>query len=117
MVKCVKTALSDLGFTYLKNESSRITEFEVQTPCKFRVLVEDPAGERSTFGLRTVKGDESAIELWRYIGATEPEEVLKTSVNAFLNKLRDVMQREPWEGFGTFRSRTEKARWAELGRI
>lgn len=116
-VGLVRAVLGELGYTYFKNETRRITEFEIQSPCKFRVLVEDCRGGRSAFGLFKSRQDESAIELWRSVGAAVPDDLLKKSVDSFLERLWATMPREPWEGFGHFRKASEKSRWAELGRI
>ena len=116
-VGCVRAVLGELGYSYYKNETRTITEFEIQSPCKFRVLVEDCRGERSAFGLYKSRRDESAIELWRTVGVTVPDDLLRKSVDSFLEKLWVNMPREPWEGFGRFRKASEKTRWSELGKI
>jgi hypothetical protein len=113
----VTKALERLEYKYFKNATDRITEFEIQSPCKFRVLVEDCRGERSAFGLFRSNRSECAIELWRTVGAQESDDELRQRVNAFLAKLIATIPKEPWAGFGPFRSGSEKTRWAGLNKL
>jgi hypothetical protein len=113
----VTTAVESLGYEYFKNATDRITEFEIQSPCRFRVLVEDCRGERSAFGLFRSNRSECAIEIWRMVGAHETDDDLRRHVDAFLARLRATIPKEPWAGFGPFRSGSEKARWSELNKL
>jgi predicted Fe-S protein YdhL (DUF1289 family) len=117
LVKFVRKTLGELGYAYLKNETKRITEFEIESPCRFRVLVEDCTREGT--GRLSLGSDktESAIELWKQIAADEPDDVLERHVDSFLRKLMATLPREPWKGFGPFRSRSERVRWSELGNL
>lgn len=114
LVRCVGRCLGDLGYPYLKNQTKTITEFEIESPCRFRVLVENCTREGTGRSLLRSEQNESAIELWRQIGADEPDDVLKRHVGSFLEKLTATLPREPWKGFGPFRSRSEKIKWSEL---
>ena len=117
LVRCVRRSLGELGYPYLKNETKRNTEFEIESPCRFRVLVENCTREGTSRFLLSSDQNESAIELWRQIGADEPDDLLKRHVGSFLQKLSATLPREPWKGFGSFRSRSEKIKWSELGNL
>ncbi|HUI85589.1 MAG TPA: hypothetical protein VLY21_00340 [Nitrososphaerales archaeon] len=114
LVSCVEASLVKLGFGHLKNVTKRVTEFEVESPCHFRVLVEDETRERYGFALLRSEKNESAIEILRTLGATEPEDDLRRNVSAFVAALREALPQDPWKGFGPFRSRSEKVKWSEL---
>jgi hypothetical protein len=117
LVRCVEDSLGKLGYAHLKNGTDRVTEFEVERPCHFRVLVEDQTVER--FGmaiLRSEKG-ESTVEILRSLEASESDDELAPHVSAFVEQLRRTLPPEPWKGLGLLRSRAEKLRWSELSRL
>jgi hypothetical protein len=116
LARCVENSLKNKGFVYLKNKSSRITEFEIRSPCHFRVLLEDCTGERLSFFFRAPR-NESSIEVRRDLEAPETESAVGQHVSIFLVDLMTLLPRKPWHGLGFFRSRFEKAKWEELGKL
>ena len=114
LVRCVEDSLVRLEYGHLKNATRRVTEFEVQSPCHFRVLVEDETRERYGFALLRSEKNESSIEILRTLDASESEVERRQSVATFVNQLRKTLPGEPWKGFGFFRSKSEKVKWSEL---
>jgi len=114
LVRCVEESLDKLGYSHLKNTTKRVTEFEVESPSHFRVLVEDETRERYGFALLRSEKHESTIEILKTLDSADPEEELKRSVSAFVDLLRQTLPQDPWKGFGPFRSRSEKVKWSEL---
>jgi hypothetical protein len=117
VVRCVKETLETLGYEYLRNGGSRITEFEVQSPSHFRVLIEDETRERFGFGLLRGSKGEAAVEILRTLDAQDPEGTLRANVSAFVEQLRTKFPQDPWKGFGMLRSRAEKVKWSELAAL
>lgn len=117
LVRYVETSLAKLNYSYLKNQADRITEFEVESPCHFRILVQDETRERFSFALLRSEKNESAIEILRTLGAGDSKEVLKKHILAFVEQLREALPQEPWKGFGLVRSRSEKVKWSELAEL
>ncbi len=113
----VELSLKNLGYSYYKNQGRNVTEFEVHSPCHMIVSVENLAREQFGFPFRSPVRIESAIELRRTIGASEPEERTRQCSAAFVNDLRSSLPDEPWKGLGVLRSRAEKQIWERLGEL
>jgi hypothetical protein len=117
LVRYVDKTIRKLDYRYIRNGTQRVTEFEIEAPCHFRVIVEDQTQERFGFGILKSEKNESTIEVLPVLDTTDPEELLKNSLSAFIEELRKAMPREPWKGFGPLRSRAEKVKWSELARL
>ena len=82
-------ALREMGLSFIKNQGRNVTEFEVRSPCRFLVTVENLAREQISFmALRKKVRVESAVETKPLIGAPEPEERLQEHYEAFFDSLR-----------------------------
>lgn len=116
LVACVENSLSTLNYGHLKHTTKLLTEFEVESPCHFRVIVEDAAGEKYGFALLMSEKNESVIEILPTLGAQESDDVLRQHVASLVGQVRKTLPREPWKGLGVFRSRSERVKWSELER-
>ena len=83
----VETALSDLGFNFLKSQGRLVAEYEVTSPCSFRVLVEALDREQFGYPLRSPLRVESSVEVTRVIGAREPPQGVAAYVSDFVAAL------------------------------
>ncbi len=111
----VAQAMQKQGFVHRVNRGNNVTEFEVTSPCHLLVRVEDLTARRVGLGLRSGVRFESAIEIVRTIGATEPEGETRAQASSFLDELRTITPPEPWKGLGFTGSRREKSNWERLG--
>jgi hypothetical protein len=110
----VQETIEKLGFSYRKNMGRSIFEFEVLSPCRMFVTIEDLTREQLGYPFRSRIRVESAIELHRLIPSSGSEEELRKHASAFVQGLRDSLPKEPWIGIG-LRTRSEKANWERLG--
>jgi len=117
LVRHVEQSLKSLGFSFLRNETRLLTEFEVITPSHFRVVLEDNSRYDYTFGVIRTHRVETSLELRRDLDAPETDEDLDKNARAFMNHLTSSLPEEPWKGLGLVRSRTERAKWQELSQI
>jgi hypothetical protein len=118
LVQCVEESLVKLCYHYLKNRTNRITEFEIDSPCHFRVLVEEQREERfGRFTLLRSEKNESTIEVFRTLGSTDSDDVLKQHLSAFVEQLGKTLPEEPWKGLGPLRSRSERENWSKLSEL
>ncbi|MGP8124260.1 MAG: hypothetical protein ACLQEQ_00075 [Nitrososphaerales archaeon] len=117
LVRHVEKSLTSLGYPFLRNETKRLTEFEVLPPSGFRVVVEDNSREDYSFGFIRSKKTETSLELRRELGTPESDGFVDKHVSAFMEHLTSALPEKPWEGLGLVRSRTERAKWLELSDI
>ncbi|MDE1852669.1 MAG: hypothetical protein KGI38_02850 [Thaumarchaeota archaeon] len=110
----VQDTLEELGMTYLTNHGKAVTEFEVQSPCHFRILVEEHTEESFGFPFVNRGGSETALELHKDLATPESDPVLRQHASAFVRGLVAALPDPPWKGFGIFRGRSEKNRWKDL---
>jgi len=110
----VRASLDSLGYSYRKNEGAFVVEFEVITPHKMLIRVEDLTRPQSGFPLRSSLRVESAIEILRVVGSGETEGGLRDCASRFLVKLRSLLPKEPWKGIGFPAVGSEKANWERL---
>ncbi|HME18395.1 MAG TPA: hypothetical protein VKF15_01510 [Nitrososphaerales archaeon] len=108
-------ALNELGLSFIKNQGRNVTEFEVRSPCRFLVTVENAAREQVGFMFRRKVRIESLVEVKPLIGSPEPEARLQENYRAFLGRLRGKLPNEPWEGLGVLRSQQARRAWESLG--
>jgi hypothetical protein len=112
----VQETIEKLGFSYRKNMGRSIIEFEISSPCRMFVTIEDLTREQLGYPFRSRLRVESAIELQRLIPSTGSEEELRKHASAFVRGLRDSLPKEPWIGIG-LRAQSEKANWERLADI
>jgi len=109
----VEASLRRLGYPYLKNRGRNVTGFEVQSPCRFIVTVENLTREQLGYPLRSRVRVESAIDFTRTIGARETGSELKQRVSALVQDLCSDLKDERLKGLLALRPMAEKARWEE----
>lgn len=110
----VQGTLERLGMSYLRNQGRTVTEFEVQSPCHFRIVVEQRSEESFGFPFINRGGSETILELRRDLDRPEPDPVLKQHASAFIRGLVAGLPVSPWKGFGTLRTKSQRRRWEEL---
>jgi hypothetical protein len=116
LVEKVQETLAKLGYTFRRSEGNFLTEFEVMTPCRMLITVEDITHEQIGYPLRSRIRVESAIEVRRLIPSTESADLLRRHASAFVASLRARLPREPWKGIGVT-SHSEKDNWERLADI
>ncbi len=110
-------SLQRLGFRYLRNEARGVMEFEILSPARFRVLVEEGLNEETRYSFLASEKRVCWIEVRRDLEGEEPDEAITRSVSSFARDLIASLPESPWRGFGFLRSRRERLRWAGLGTI
>lgn len=114
MTAKVQGILDKLEMSYAKNQGEDVTEFEVKSPCHFRVVVSKHTEESFGFPFKNRGGVETALELHRDLEALETDSVLRKQASSFVKGLVSSLPAAPWKGFGAFRTRSERNRWADL---
>ena len=94
-----------------------MTEFEVTSPRRMLIRVEDLSRKQFGFPIRSQLRLESAIEIMGVVGAPEPESKLRECASALAEKLHSSLPKEPWKGLGPVSERSEKGNWDRLGEI
>ena len=117
LVKHVERSLKSLDYPFLRNETKRLTEFEVLSPGSFRVVVENNTREDYSFGFMRSERIETSLELRRDLDARESDTLVNERATAFLARLTSALPEKPWKGMGVFRSRSERAKWSMLAEI
>ncbi len=113
-------SLRELGFVFIRNNTSRLVEFEINEPSYFRVLVEkrdDPKVRNIMFILPPqISASKGSIIDVRFDldQDSQRRSIAETSVRNFLKKLLSSLPSEPWEGLGFRESKKEKQKWVEL---
>ena len=109
----VEEALKRKGFAFLRGKGSNVTEYEVTSPHRFLVTVENTTREKIWFPFRGARV-ESALEVKRKIGANEPDDQLRQCVAEFLNTLCGSMPSETWHMFRIAGPGAETGDWRDL---
>lgn len=117
LVRQVEKSLKSLGYSFLRNETSLLTEFEVLFPSCFRVVVQKDSREDYSFGFIRSQKTETTLELRRDLDAPESDGLVSKNAKAFMEHLTFALPEKPWKGLGLVRSRTERAKWLELSCI
>jgi hypothetical protein len=98
----VEKALRGLGFTFLKNGGGSVFEFEVQSPCKCIVSVQNMTGPRSRIPFVAITRVESMVEVRRMIGGEQRGEVLSAAVRSIVGALSPAIPDSKWKGLDEF---------------
>lgn len=117
LVRHVERSLKSLDYSFLRNETDLLTEFEVLSPSYFRVVVQDNSREDYSFGFMRSHRTETLLELRRDLATRESDGFVNKNARAFMEHLISTLPEKPWEGLGLVRSRTERAKWLELSCI
>ncbi len=117
LVRQVEKSLKSLDYPFLRNETKLLTEFEVLSPCGFRVIVESNSREDYSFGFIHSQKNESSLELRRALEVQESNGLVKRQATAFMERLTSALPEKPWKGLGLIRSRTERTKWSLLAEI
>jgi len=118
MKRFVEASLKSLGYTYTTNQARGVTEFEVSSPREFRIVVEEGViGSASLPFFRGTPRSGCVVEVRRTLDSDPDDQEVRGKVAAWLEDLVARLPREPWEGFGFIRSRTERTRWKELSQV
>lgn len=113
----VSEALGGASCAFGINRGTFVTEFEVTSPCHFRVLVESLDRERLGHPVGPRKRAESAIGVTSTLGSSDPAEMVNGATSEFCKALLSLLPGPPWKGFGILGSRSEKKKWAALSAV
>lgn len=112
LVNCSDAVLKRLGYSFHRNQTQKVSEFEVYEPCSFLVRVEDMNDAFRPGGFMALGGGggmgNSISMIFDERSPTRPY------VSAFARALLETLPRKPWEGLGHISSRTSKAYWVGL---
>jgi hypothetical protein len=116
LVEGVRASLERQGFTYRTNVGRSLIEFEVTSPCKLLIVVEDLSEYRVGYLGGRIRR-EAALEIKRMVGSTTSTEELRKHALRFVTDLVESLPKEPWKGTGYIRSRWERSNWKKLSEI
>jgi len=117
LVRQAEKSLKSLGYSFLRNEATLLTEFEVLSPSRFRIVVRKDSREDYSFGFIRSQKTETSLELRRDLDVPESDRSVSENAKAFMEQLISGLPEKPWNGLGFVRSRTERAKWLELSCI
>jgi hypothetical protein len=117
LVRQVEKSLKSLGYSFLRNETDLLTEFEVVSPSRFRVVVQKNSREDYSFGFMRSQKTETSLELRRDLDTRDSDGLVNKNAKAFMEQLTSALPEKPWKGLGLVRSRTERTKWLELSCI
>ncbi len=116
VIEATEASLASLKIEFLRNESTELVEYEINSPAYFRVVVEPRKdAEVHNFILPSIKrATGTTIELRFGLDSTR-EELQQASKHAtlFLRTLVASLGAPPWEGLRMREAGREKKRWKE----
>ena len=112
-----EASLRDLNYTYIRNYTKELVEFEVSSPSYFRLVIEtrkDP--EVHNFILPSIsKAKGCTIDIRFDLDSGEEERVHSVEQAArLMRSLVEGLKPKPWEGLRFREAGREKKRWKEL---
>ncbi|HKT21982.1 MAG TPA: hypothetical protein VJR06_05155 [Nitrososphaerales archaeon] len=114
LVNCSDATLKRLGYSFYRNQTQKVLEFEVYEPANFLVRIEDMSGAYRPGGFMGMGGGDSGNSISMIYSGRDAG--TKTHFSTFVQALLQALPRKPWEGLGMISSRTSKAFWMELSK-
>lgn len=102
LASIAEKGLRGLGFTFLKNGGGNVIEFEVQSPCRCIVSVQNLTRVAPFLPFIPRKKVESMIEIRRLIGGGEREDALSKVAESIVGALSPDVPRSEWEDLDEF---------------
>jgi hypothetical protein len=98
LAEITEKGLRGIGFTFLKNGGGDVFEFEVRSPCRFIVSVQNITQVRMVVPFIARTRRESLIEIRPLIGGERPGEVLSKAAESVVAALSTDIPSDKWKG-------------------
>ena len=96
----VEEVLKQISYSYFRNQGQNITEFEVRSPCRVLVAIENLTREQVGFPFRSRTRIESAFEIRRLVGSQETDDTLLPCANTLVREVVKSLPSGSWKLLG-----------------
>ena len=120
LVGATESSLKKIGIKYLRNRTQNLTEFEIDSPTYFRIVIEsrtDPVLHNNPILPSRISKAKGCIIDIRLGSEENGEENLKATMGLVGSIMKEVVShltRNPWSEFGFMESERERKKWSKL---
>jgi hypothetical protein len=104
LAELAEGGLRELGFVFLKNGGGDVIEFEVRSPFRFIVSVQDMTQVRLGFPFIAMRKVQSMIEIRPVVGGEQRGDVLLHTAESIAEALSPSIPRSKWKGLNKLAS-------------
>ena len=99
----VEDVLKQISYSHFRNQGQNVTEFEVRSPCRVLVTIENLTRDQVGFPFRSRTRVESAFEVRRLVGSQETDDTLLPCANTLVREIVKSLPSGSWKLLGSRR--------------